>query len=527
GHVKLLKGNYDPDEMPQNYITDLVAICIEKCCLKVSQPQKNSSKEVISKEGVFSSYDLCGAKFLILPKGLSKKSIWKKKYPICVILPLTSEKSLSISDNSEDLDKTCTDYFSFVPYEDGLFESTKQKAMYFFALTDREKESWFWALHNSLAECDKNSCMQILSQCDASPKHDLSTISYSSLLEMNSDENLPEDGFEMDSEVKLSSKTKNVLNFDYYMTTLFENYKKKINISEHSGSFEDHVLDSKQDMHKEYSFLSNKLKISDHSSVDWLNVALGRLFYDFLTQKYWSDDIKARIQKKLDKIEMPTFVESLQVSDVFLGTNLPQIHTVSNLVRDSFGMWIDFDFNYDGSFLMTLKTRLKMTRGKHLENTGITDPSAVKQNGDSIDSSDEDESEAKSQSVNRNKLFNKIEKWISYRHFQTVAQSKFVKRYVGDISNMPLTLTVEVNALHGILTVNIPPVPSDRVWYGFRKDPVLSLTAYPKVGTREINLSAVVQMIERKLIQEFKKALVMPNMDDLIIPIMYTSVYDH
>ncbi|KFM75644.1 Testis-expressed sequence 2 protein, partial [Stegodyphus mimosarum] len=173
-------------------------------------------------------------------------------------------------------------------------------------------------------------------------------------------------------------------------------------------------------------------------------------------------------------------------------------------------MWIDFDFNYDGNFQMTLKTRLKMTRGKHLENTGITDPSAVKQNGDSIDSSDEDESEAKSHSVNRNKLFNKIEKWISYRHFQTVAQSKFVKRYVGDISNMPLTLTVEVNALHGILTVNIPPVPSDRVWYGFRKDPVLSLTAYPKVGTREINLSAVVQMIERKLIQEFKKALVMP-----------------
>ncbi|KFM75645.1 hypothetical protein X975_17350, partial [Stegodyphus mimosarum] len=44
GHVKLLKGNYDPDEIPQNYITDLVAICIEKCCLKVSQPQKYSSK---------------------------------------------------------------------------------------------------------------------------------------------------------------------------------------------------------------------------------------------------------------------------------------------------------------------------------------------------------------------------------------------------------------------------------------------------------------------------------------------------
>lgn len=53
--------------------------------------------------------------------------------------------------------------------------------------------------------------------------------------------------------------------------------------------------------------------------------------------------------------------------------------------------------------------------------------------------------------------------------------------------------------------------------YGFRKDPVLSLNASPKVGTHEINLSAVVQMIEKKLIQEFKVSM-------LLICIFYLSM---
>ena len=61
---------------------------------------------------------------------------------------------------------------------------------------------------------------------------------------------------------------------------------------------------------------------------------------------------------------MPSFIESLEVSDVFLGTSLPQIHTVSNPVIDTNGVWFNFDFNYCGSFQMTLKTKLNVTKAE-------------------------------------------------------------------------------------------------------------------------------------------------------------------
>lgn len=42
----------------------------------------------------------------------------------------------------------------------------------------------------------------------------------------------------------------------------------------------------------------------------------------------------------------------------------------------------------------------------------------------------------------------------------------------------------------------------------------------PKLGEREVTFLHVTEWIEKKLKHEFQKILVMPNMDDLIIPIM-------
>ncbi|XP_054717347.1 testis-expressed protein 2-like [Uloborus diversus] len=152
---------------------------------------------------------------------------------------------------------------------------------------------------------------------------------------------------------------------------------------------------------------------------------------------------------------------------------------------------------------MTLETKLKITSNYVATAEQFESPNG-KQSLTLSDSSDEDGNEKGQGSPRKRRILNKIEKWISHRHFATVAQSKLVKRYVGDLTNMPLTLTVEVSSLNGILIVNLPPEPSDRIWYGFQKDPDLSLNVFPKVGKLEINLSAVVLTIQKKLIQEFK-----------------------
>ncbi|CAL1282431.1 unnamed protein product [Larinioides sclopetarius] len=519
GSVKILKGDYDPDE--QKYHTaELVNIHIENQCLKISRISKHNESEENMTTPI-EIYDLCGADISLVPKGLSKRRAFRKKFPICIKLPLSSKNFRTINDSYNDVDQEerC-DYVTLFPYKDGLLEAPKRQALYIFALTDREKETWFYALKKCISseELNATECSSLYS---SSPKLDMTSISYSSLMEINSEETLSvtEDSSGISAEISfVSSKTKPTLEFQDYVKTLFEIYFRDINTSDHSwkpGIFLD--ISQKEDIK------------STTRPVEWINVALGRLFYDFLTQKYWSERIMEKIQKKLNNLEMPSFVETLEVTDVFMGTCIPQLHSVSNVVVDEFGIWLDFDFTYNGSFQMTLQTKLKMPKKHQIQSDEQTDNPEMKQSAEANESSDDE-----GKSPKQNKLINKLEKWITHKHFQTVAQSRFVKKYVGDISNMLLTLTVEVNLLQGILAINIPPVPTDRVWYGFRKDPILNITASPKVGSHEINLSAVVKMIEQRLIRAFKirpqnqkilktACLVVPSLLDKRSIIVYAS----
>lgn len=60
--------------------------------------------------------------------------------------------------------------------------------------------------------------------------------------------------------------------------------------------------------------------------------------------------------------------------------------------------------------------------------------------------------------------------------------------------------------------------------YSFRVPPQLELKVRPKLGEREVTFLHVTEWIEKKLKHEFQKILVMPNMDDLIIPIMRSGL---
>lgn len=127
---------------------------------------------------------------------------------------------------------------------------------------------------------------------------------------MNSDDSISlNKDISEEENLSMTDKSNEVaLDFDIYMKTLFENFERMNKFSSRSRSVED-ISNLKEDLSKSTDFAISKddTFLSSNTceiSVDWLNLALGRIFYDFLTQKYWSDDIKARIQKKLDKIEV-------------------------------------------------------------------------------------------------------------------------------------------------------------------------------------------------------------------------------
>lgn len=45
----------------------------------------------------------------------------------------------------------------------------------------------------------------------------------------------------------------------------------------------------------------------------WMNALVGRIFWDFLREKYWADQVSNKIQKKLSKIKVRGFCSELSL----------------------------------------------------------------------------------------------------------------------------------------------------------------------------------------------------------------------
>ncbi|KAJ3614623.1 hypothetical protein NHX12_018194 [Muraenolepis orangiensis] len=102
------------------------------------------------------------------------------------------------------------------------------------------------------------------------------------------------------------------------------------------------------------------------------------------------------------------------------------------------------------------------------------------------------------------KIMKFVDKITKSKYFQKATEKEFIKKKMEEVSNTPLLLTVEAQELRGTLAVNIPPPPTDRIWYGFRTPPHLELKARPKLGEREVTFAHVTDWIEKKLYQEFQ-----------------------
>lgn len=63
------------------------------------------------------------------------------------------------------------------------------------------------------------------------------------------------------------------------------------------------------------------------------------------------------------------------------------------------------------------------------------------------------------------KIMRFVDKITKSKYFQKATETEFIKKKMEEVSNTPLLLTVEVQELQGTLAVNIPPPPTDRIWY--------------------------------------------------------------
>lgn len=131
-----------------------------------------------------------------------------------------------------------------------------------------------------------------------------------------------------------------------------------------------------------------------------------------------------------------------------------------------------------------------------------------------------------------------VDKIAASKYFQQATEMKYIKKAMEGVSNTRIMLSVELKGLVGTLAVNIPPPPSDRLWYvekylndlifmekvlesynyilnhvncryGFHGNPKLWLSARPTLGERQVNFYHISNWIEQKLCQEFQVCLLL------------------
>ncbi|VDM95283.1 unnamed protein product [Thelazia callipaeda] len=396
----------------------------------------------------------------------------------------------------------------------------KGQSLYLFVRSAREKERWFHKLREASSQYIENAANVMVSTVNS--KESLSRRRLS--LPLSSDENL----------IKL-----NLEHFLYLSNRIqFEKCIKEV---------------IKTSLQKKTKETSGAVKYMDLGRNKWsrgkadtdselvmsANALAARIFYDFCRDAYWCKQVQNKIQSKLATVHLPYFIETLELSSLDLGTTSPEIAGVYAPVLDDWGLWIDFEMKYSGRIHLSLETKVNLMKLKEGTQRNELCREAKKLKifprvhhysdsdlPESPESSPDEDFGSKTEKVSTNKgsagrkLLNVVDKIVNTNIFQGASELKPVKKVMEGISSTRLLLNVDVIHLEGTMTINIPPPPSDRLWYAFRTPPRLFMKCVPQVGDRSVDMSAVSNWIDNKLRLLLEKNLVLPNMDDLIVPVM-------
>nr|XP_057941772.1 testis-expressed protein 2-like [Doryrhamphus excisus]XP_057941782.1 testis-expressed protein 2-like [Doryrhamphus excisus] len=537
--------NYDPETYHAT-LTHSVFVRLEGSVIRLSKPNHNIARRATHSEPkpdvTYVSqkiYDLTNSKVYLVPHGLARKRIWNKKYPICIRLGKQDDFiSKAEGDDGEGVAaKNKGEETGGASESVRSTSSCREMTLHLFGRTGREKEEWFQRLLSaSKLKVDLKKVASPVESKSAQRCHSRSN-SRSSL-----DDAVASQPKAKDSPTAESDKAK-LLDYRVYMASVLP---KQEGVASPVANSELHSPQSSPGADKKFqssSSVQEQLK-EEEDPVAWVNAALGRVFWDFLREPHWAEVVSKKIQMKLSKIRLPYFMNELTLTELDMGVATPKILGASRPSIDYKGLWFDLDISYSGSFLMTLETKMNLIRlGKEEESLRVGEDGfrprtycladSDEESSSAGSSDEEDASEQSNEATGAesvvgghkpSKIMRFVDKIAKSKYFQKATETEFIKKKLEEVSNTPLLLTVELQEVRGTLAVNIPPPPTDRIWYGFRKPPHLELKARPKLGEREVTLAPVTDWIEKKLDQEFQKIFVMPNMDDVWLTLMHSAM---
>ncbi|KAK0147260.1 Testis-expressed protein 2 [Merluccius polli] len=562
--------SYDPETYHATY-THSVYVRLEGSVLRLSKPNRNIARRATHNEPkpdvTYISqkiYDLADSKIHLVPQSLARKRVWNKKYPICIELAKQEDfmskaqgERPEAGDERPDAEEDKVDKGERADGEEprrppalGGGAGGGGLTIYLFGRTGRDKEEWFrrFLLASGLSSSLHSGATAAPGGATAAPGGATGAGGPGDADSRSSSmEEVPQAPVPRHREPSWGSGVaaggtwpKSLLDYNVYMA-------KYVNPQAETESSATAAVGHSPESSPP---ATKRLPRGSGDGVEpeaWVNALLGRVFWDFLGEKYWANVVSKKIQMKLSKIRLPYFMNELTLTELDMGFAIPKILQASRPSVDHQGLWFDLEISYTGSFLMTLETKMNLARlGKEGEGLGelgkdgprtycLADSDEESSSAGSSDEEDTAELLADKAAVlpggegyvgghRPSKIMRFVDKIAKSKYFQKATETEFIKKKMEEMSNTPLLLTVEVQECRGTLAVNIPPPPTDRIWYGFRNPPHLELKARPKLGEREVTFANVTDWIEKKLDQEFQKIFVMPNMDDVWLPIMHSAM---
>ncbi|CAF3358880.1 unnamed protein product [Rotaria sp. Silwood1] len=270
-----------------------------------------------------------------------------------------------------------------------------------------------------------------------------------------------------------------------------------------------------------------------------LNFLARRLFCDVFEEPLFKDLMKEKIELKLKEIAV-SVLEDLHVEKIDLGKTFPIILKVEPMQWNAKGIWFNLFFFYRGSLKITIKTRLVLQPLLNY-NPDYDQPmyaqhhsaQTVHREDKKLDDDDLLQRQkllAKEPEIPENaaarKLGTLLTKVATNKHFQRFAALKPVAGVIEKLSNSEIGANVELTSFSGIMTINIPPPPSDRLWIGFPEMPDLNLKVTPVVGENKYSYSLIHDFLEARIRDELKRMVVLPSMDDQLLPFFRDWVID-
>lgn len=184
----------------------------------------------------------------------------------------------------------------------------------------------------------------------------------------------------------------------------------------------------------------------------WLNALLGRVFLSLQKTDTMQNYLVSKIEKKLNKIKTPGFLDKFQITKVRAGHAAPFISfPVLKEINPEGELLVSVYLHYFGEMSIQLATKVNINLG-----------------------------------------------------------SRFKPR------EMDVLLSMTLEKLQGPLLLKIKPPPSTRLWYTFEYEPAMLVKIEPVISSRQLSYNIITNSIEKKLKEAVKESVVLPHWDDFV-----------